>query len=85
MIGNRSIRCDRCKCQNICKIEEKYREIQKKIDETMNGQDSYFSIHDLMCSYYTPNSDAQIRNVASAASNERLNEYIKEANRNGRA
>lgn len=83
----KSVRCNRCRCQDICKIENEYRTIQKKIDEIMGDGDSFFSIPELVCSHYVPGQNAEIRNVTSDSetSNEYLNNYIGEANKNGRA
>lgn len=82
MVDYKNVRCNRCKCQDICKIENDFRTAQKKLNDIMNGEDSFFSLPDLICSHFIPIEKATIRNCEAETSNSYFNEKITSLNRN---
>ena len=79
-------KCDECACQGICKIEDDYRRISKEMDAVYdpNGSDAYFSMPELKCHRFIRRQPVSRTNAFTEANNEYLNNYIREANKNGR-
>lgn len=79
-------KCDECAIRGICKIEDDYRRISKEIDAVydLNGSDAYFSMPELKCHRFIRQQPVSRTNTFAEASNEYLNNYIEEANKNGR-
>mgnify|MGYP000280915045 FL=1 len=79
-------KCDTCACQGICKIEERYLMISKGIDEVFGDSaiQGYFEMPELVCHRYIRQQPISRTNAFAEASNEYLNNYIGEANKNGR-
>lgn len=82
MVDYKNVRCNRCRCQDICKIENDFRTTQKKLNDIMNGGDSFFSLPDLICSHFIPIEKANIRNSEAERSNSYFNEKITAQNTN---
>lgn len=80
-------KCDECAIQGICKLEDDYRRISKKMDAVYDSdsKDSYFSMPELKCHRFIRQQPISRTNSFAEASNEYLNNYIGEANKNGRA
>lgn len=80
-------KCDECAIQGICKLEDDYRRISKEMDAVYDSdsKDSYFSMPELKCHRFIRQQPISRTNAFAESSNEYLNNYIGEANKNGRA
>lgn len=81
----KNYKCDRCKCRDICKLENAFRNMQDKLDKIISNGDGYFSI-ELVCSKFIPEKLSALTNnvieavnlcFGSEASNAYLNDQMK--------
>lgn len=96
---DKTYKCDRCKCQDICKLEDAFRNTQDKLNEIVGNSDGdgYFSI-EIVCSKFIPEKLSALTNRTieavnlcfgnearnACADNMTMNKYITEENKNGR-
>lgn len=50
---DKTYKCDRCRCQDICKLENVFRNTQDKLDEIISNGNGYFSI-EFVCGRFIP-------------------------------
>lgn len=93
----KTYKCDRCRCQNICKLENAFRETQDKLDEIVGNGNGYFSM-EFVCGRFIPVEHSALTNRTieainlcfgngarnAYADNMTMNKYIAEENKNGR-
>ena len=95
---DKTYKCDRCRCQDICKLETAFRNTQDKLlDEIVENGNGNFSV-EFVCRRFIPVEFSALanrtveainlcfgneaRNVC--ADNMAMNKYIAEENKNGR-
>ena len=90
-------KCDQCRCQDICKLENAFRNTQDKLDEIVENGNGNFSV-ELVCRRFIPVEHSAITNRTieainlcfgnearnACADNMTMNKYITEENKNGR-
>lgn len=79
---DKTYKCDRCRCQDICKLETAFRNTQDKLDEIVENGNGNFSV-ELVCRRFIPVEHSALTNNA-CADNMTMNKYITEENKNGR-
>lgn len=93
----KTYKCDRCKCQDICKLETAFRNTQDKLDEIVENGNGYFSM-EFVCGRFIPVAHSALTNRTieainscfgngahnACADNMTMNKYIAEENKNGR-
>lgn len=96
---DKTYKCDRCRCQDICKLETAFHNTQDKLYEIIGNCNSngYFSI-EFVCGRFTPVEHSAFTNRTieainlcfgnearnACADNMTMNKYIAEENKNGR-
>lgn len=94
---DKTYKCDRCRCQDICKLENAFRNTQDKLDKIVGNSNSYFSI-EFVCGRFIPVEHSALTNRTieainlcfgnearnACADNMTMNKYIAEENKNGR-
>lgn len=56
----KNYKCDRCKCRDICKLEDTFRSTQDKLDEIVGNGNGYVSI-EFVCSKFIPGKPSALR------------------------
>lgn len=85
---DKTYKCDRCRCQDICKLEIAFRNTQDKLDKIVGNDHGYFSI-EFVCGRFIPVEHSALTNRTiearnACADNMTMNKYIAEENKNGR-
>lgn len=94
---DKTYKCDRCKCQDICKLETAFRNTKDKLDEIVENGNGYFSM-EFVCGRFIPVAHSALTNRTieainscfgngarnAYADNMTMNKYIAEENKNGR-
>lgn len=84
---DKTYKCDRCGCQDICKFETAFRNTQDKLDEIIENGNENFSV-EFVCRRFIPVGAINLyfRNKARNACGDNMttNKYIAEENKNGR-
>lgn len=84
---DKTYKCDRCRCQDICKFETAFRNTQDKLDEIIENGNGNFSVEFSALTNRTIEAinlcfGNEARNAC--ADNMTMNKYIAEENKNGR-
>lgn len=93
----KNYKCDLCRCQDICKLENAFRNTQDKLDEIVGNGNGYFSL-EFVCGRFIPVEHSALTNRTIEAinlcfgnearnactDNMTMNKYIAEENKNGR-
>lgn len=84
---DKTYKCDRCRCQDICKLEPAFRNTQDKLDEIVENGNENFSVEFSALTNRTIEAiNLCFGNEAhnACADNMTMNKYIAEENKNGR-
>lgn len=84
---DKTYKCDRCRCQDICKLETAFRNTQDKLDEIVENGNGNFSVeHSALTNRTIEAINLCFGNEAhnACADNMTMNKYITEENKNGR-
>ncbi len=65
---NKTYKCDRCRCQDICKFETMFRSTQDKLDEIVGNGDVFFSV-EFTCERFIPVEHSALTNRTIEAIN----------------
>ena len=81
-------KCDRCRCQDICKLEAAFHTTQDRLDEIIENANGNFSF-EFVCGRFIPTQHSVLANRTNeahnaCADNMTMNEYIAKENKNGR-
>lgn len=78
----KTYKCDRCRCQDICKFETMFRDTQDKLDEIVGNGDGFFSV-EFTCGRFIPGTLSALTNhtiepINLCSRNEASNAYLNE-------
>ena len=79
---NKTYKCDRCRCQDICKLETAFRNTQDKLDEVIENGNGNFSV-EFVCTRFIPGTISALRNHTIEAINLCFGNHNCEGESNG--
>lgn len=65
---DKTYKCDRCRCQDICKLENAFHNTQDKLDEIVENGNGYFSM-EFVCRRFIPVEHSALTNRTIEAIN----------------
>lgn len=79
---DKTYKCDRCRCQDICKLETVFRNTKDKLDEIVENSNGYFSM-EFVCGRFIPVGHSALTNRTIEAINLCFGNHNCEGESNG--